>query len=171
VQSAESVWSLDQIEEAIAQLKDDILNPKKILDRPVRTECVDRETITWKTPFQGEILGRNGKRPFFIEGDCIYIVLQSGKNSFCASERVHHNYHHTVIRQAIEAGKKFDPLSKIGEPCRFGRIHQSCDGYWWVWGYGETKGHKFFTRPMALKYLEMKNVKVGAGDRVASVAG
>jgi hypothetical protein len=172
VKPVEEVWSLDQIEEAIASLKDDILNPKKLLDRPVRTECVDRETITWKTPFQGEILGREEKsRPFFIEGDCIYVVLQSGTKNFCASERAHRNYHHTVIRQAVEAGKRFDPLSKIGELCRFGRIHQSCDGWWWVWRYGQARGHKFLTRSMALKYLEMKSVKVGAGDRVASVAG
>jgi len=172
LESAEAVWSLAQIEEAIAQLKEDILNPKKLLDRPVRNECTEHcETITWKTPFQGEILGRNGKRPFFIEDDCIYVVLQLGTKNFCASERAHRNYHHTVIRQAIEAGKNFDPLSKIGESCRFGRIHQSCDGWWWVWGYGEARGHKFFTRPMALKYLEMKNVEVGASDRVASVVG
>lgn len=170
VQPVERVWSLDEIEEAIAQLKDDILNPKKLLDRPVRNQCTDIDTINWKTPFQGEILGREGKhRPFFIEGDCIYVVLQSGTNCFCASEWKHPNYHHAVIRQAIEAGKGFNPLSTMGESCRFGRIHQSCDGWWWVWGYREAKGHKFFTRPMALKYLEMKNVE--AGDRVAAVAG
>jgi hypothetical protein len=169
LESTEAVWSLDQLEEAIASLKQDILNPKKLLARPVRNESFDIETITWKTPFQGEILGRNGKRPFFIEGDCIYIVLQSKTNCFCASERAHPNYHHKVIRQAIEAGKNFDSLSKIGEPCRFGRIYQSCDGWWWVWGYGEARGHNFFTRPMALKYLEMKSVEAVAGDRATSV--
>ena len=161
---SEPIWSLDQIEEAIAQLKSDI-GLSKLLDRPVRATEYDSETIAWKTPFQGEILGREGRRhSFFIENNCIHLVIQSRESAFCASERTRKNYHHAVIRQAIEAGKTFDQSSAIGEPCQFGRIHQSCDGWWWAWGEGQTVGHKFLTRLMALKYLEIKSA--GAGDRV-----
>ncbi len=171
-------WSLDEIEEAIAKLKADILNPTTLLDRPIRTTAFDIETIVWKSPFEGEILDREEKRRhFFIENDCIFLVIQTGSRSFCASERTHKNYHHTVIRQSVEAGKNFDPLSTIGESCRFGRIHQSCDGWWWVWGDGQATGHKFPLRSMALKYLEIKNAElVGDGVpprklRAVSVAG
>lgn len=164
ISPVESVWSLDQIEEAIAQLKSDI-GSSKLLDRPVRTTEYDSETIAWKTPFQGEILGREGRRhSFFIENNCIHLVIQSRESAFCASERTRKNYHHAVIRQAIEAGKTFDQSSAISEPCRFGRIHQSCDGWWWVWGDGQTIGRKFLTRLMALKYLEMN---AESGDQLA----
>lgn len=162
-------WSLDEIESAIAQLKADI-GLGRLLDRPVReTSHIDRETIRFQTPFKGEILGRKGKiYLFFVEGDCIYIEFRSGANSFCASERTRKNYHHTVIRQAIEAGKIFNSSSAIGKPCHFGRIHQSCDGWWWVWGDGFVTSHKFLTRLMALKYLEMN---AESGDRLFTQAG
>lgn len=153
-----SKWSLDELESKIAELKADIFDFKNFLDR----SNSDSEAIVWQTPFKGEILDGKAKRHhFFIENDCIYLI----EGAFCVSERACKTYHHIIIRQAIEAGKFFDPSSTVGEPCEFGRIHQSCDGWWWAWSHREIKGHQFLTQLMALKYLQ---INAGNNDSQAS---
>lgn len=137
------------------------------------------ETIVWQTPFKGEVLGKNGYRPFFVKNDCIYVVLKSSTSTFCASEFASPNYHHKVIRQAIEAGKKFEPSAfkqravARGCPspkyqtywwkdadersCNLGQLYQNCDGWWWVWAsQGDRQGRNFQTQIQAQKYLEIE---------------
>ncbi len=135
------------------------------------------ETIVWQTPFKGEVLGKRGYRPFFIKNDCIYVVLESRTNTFCASEFASPNYHHKVIRLRSPAGKTFDaasfkqlanargcPSPKYqtywwkdvdGRLCNLGELYQNCDGWWWAWAsQGDREGCKFQTQIQAQKYLE-----------------
>lgn len=140
------------------------------------------ETIVWQTPFKGEILGKSGYRPFFVENDVIYVVLESRTSTFCASETRHPNYHHKVIRQAIEAGKQFEPSvfkqranargcpspkyqtywwkNASGQSCNLGQLYQNCDGWWWAWaGQGDREGRKFHCQSEAQKYLKTAGEK------------
>ena len=142
-----------------------------------------QETIVWETPFKGEILGKSGYRRFFVENDVIYVILVNSANTFCASEFANRNYHHKIIRQAIEAGKKFEPSTfkqrakargcpspkyqtywwkdgRDGRSCNLGQLYQNCDGWWWAWasqGFCPLfEGRKFPTQIQAQKYLEIE---------------
>ena len=142
-----------------------------------------QETIVWETPFKGEILGKSGYRRFYVENDVIYVIVnRTSTSTFCASEFASPNYHHKVIRQAIEAGKQFEPSAfkqrakargcpspkyqtywwkdADGRSCNLGQIYQNCDGWWWAWAsQGDSKSHHNFqtqTQIQAQKYLEIE---------------
>ena len=137
-----------------------------------------QETIVWETPFKGEILGKSGYRRFFVENDVIYVILVNRTSTFCANEFASPNYHHKVIRQAIEAGKQFEPSAfkqrakargcpspkyqtywwkdADGRSCNLGQLYQNCDGWWWAWASQDRKGRNFRTQIQAQKYLEIE---------------
>lgn len=140
-----------------------------------------QETIVWKTPFKGEILGKSGYRRFFVENDVIYVILVNCTSTFCASESTSPNYHHKVIRQAIEVGKQFEPSAfkqrakargcpspkyqtywwkdgRDGRSCNLGQIYQNCDGWWWAWASqgDHREGCNFQTQIQAQKHLEIE---------------
>ncbi|MEG3875768.1 hypothetical protein QT972_00090 [Microcoleus sp. herbarium7] len=151
------------------------------------------ETIVWETPFKGETLGKNEYRPFFVDNDCIYVVLKSRTNTFYVGEFSNPNYHHKVIRQAIEAGKNFDAASSKqranargcpspkyqtywwkdvdGRSCNLGELYQNCDGWWWAWAsQGDREGCKFQTQIQAQKYLETgRKVAIARQTEIAAL--
>ncbi|MEG3929466.1 hypothetical protein [Microcoleus sp. T3_D1] len=120
-------------------------------------------TIYWQDSRlrTGLIVGKKGvRRYFYVQNDVIYVVLNS---DFTASERKHPNIHHTRIRQAIEAGKQFNPIAfkqfpefaHYAENYRdMGWIYQAPDGRWWAWKNGGVTGHPFFDEQTACDYLE-----------------
>lgn len=120
-------------------------------------------TIYWQDSrlCTGLIVGKKGaRRYFYVQNDVIYVVLNS---DFTASERKHPNIHHTRIRQAIEAGKQFNPISFKQSPefalhaenyRDMGWIYQASDGRWWAWKNGGVTGHPFFHEQTACDYLE-----------------
>lgn len=190
--SPDRIWTIDEIEQEIAQLKADVLagctsksKKPRLMPKPRPSQeylwpYKGVETITWQTPFKGEILGKKGeRRPFFIENDTIYVVVQSRTSLFCAIEGRHQNYHHAVIRQAVNVGKSFDPVAfkqradargcpspkyftcwrkdAGGQSCNLGQLYQDSGGWWWAWSNQQrTEGKKFLTKALAQKYLEIE---------------
>lgn len=120
-------------------------------------------TIYWQDSrlCTGLIVGKKGaRRYFYVQNDVIYVVLNS---DFTASERKHPNIHHTRIRQAIETGKRFNPIVFKQSPDfalhaenyhDMGWIYQGSDGRWWAWKNSGVTGHPFFHEQTACDYLE-----------------
>lgn len=129
------------------------------------------ETIRWFSPSEGEVLGRTGYRPFFIFNNEICVILQSKASVFVAREFAKPNYLHQVIRQAIEAGKSFDPAAhhkfavsrgfnkaEMEEIWSGGRnagcVHQASDGWWWAWSEGLNPARRFAGKEKAVEFLK-----------------
>ena len=124
----------------------------------VKPEC----TIHWtQALLTGVITGKKGaKRTFYIRNGEIFIMLSP---DFTAGESKHPNVRHTQIRDAINAGRDFDPKAFKDSPQfltdtknygGIGRIMQGADGRWWAWSQTGVTGHSFLCQSLACKYLD-----------------
>lgn len=119
-------------------------------------------TIHWtQALLTGVITGKKGaKRTFYIRNGEIFIMLSP---DFTAGESEHPNVRHTQIRDAINAGRDFDPKAFKDSPQfltdtknygGIGRIMQGADGRWWAWSQTGVTGHSFLCQGLACKYLD-----------------
>ena len=119
-------------------------------------------TIHWtQALLTGVITGKKGaKRTFYIRNGEIFIMLSP---DFTAGESKHPNVRHTQIRDAINAGRDFDPKAFKDSPQflmhtenyrDIGRIMQGKDGRWWAWSQTGVTGHSFLCQSLACKYLD-----------------
>ncbi|NJK70224.1 MAG: hypothetical protein HC941_30305 [Microcoleus sp. SU_5_3] len=188
IASTEKIWAIGELATAVSNTKIGGIfkvgiepndRPVNLKPRPCWANVFPRgeATIEWITPFQGRVLSRKAIAMTFFVGEFGIDIIVSG--SFCANEFKNPNYHHAVIRQAVEAGKNFNPASANpsdpsfqsqwcktanGDITNAGTVCQSCDGWWWAWNDQPTEGKKFLTRSLACKYLEAKY-----GDRAKSI--
>lgn len=129
----------------------------------IQSEPEPEGTIHWTMPLlRGVIVGKKGAtRQFYIRNDEIFIVLSG---DFTAGETKHPNIRHRQIRDALNAGRAFNPRVFKDSPSfartenynGIGLIHQECDGRWWAWSNCNQvdTGHAFSSREIAINYLE-----------------
>lgn len=140
---------------------DPAILPTNVEPEQPATESVEAEgTIHWENPQRGTITGKKGTRHFFIQGNDIHLIISP---DFTARESKNPNVRHQQIRDAIDAGKRFNPLDFKFSPTFWaetedyksvGRLIKGVDGRWWAWADSGYTGHPFFDRENACNYLE-----------------
>lgn len=140
---------------------DPAILPTNVEPEQPATESVEAEgTIHWENPQRGTITGKKGTRHFFIQGNDIHLIISP---DFTARESKNPNVRHRQIRDAINAGKRFDSRTFKHSPTfwtetedykSIGRLLEGVDGRWWAWADSGYTGHSFFDKVNACNYLE-----------------